>query len=326
MENKKNKRAITVGVFICLGLAIFIVTIFTMGGEKKSFSKKIPVKALFQDINGLQEGDNIWFSGVKIGTVKKIELEGNAKVQLTLNIDEKAQPYIKKDSKVKISSDGFIGKKLIVIFDGSPNAPSVAANDFLQSVAMTSTEDMFATLQSNNLNLLAITTDFKEISKKINSGQGSLASLINSNTAADKLNSTLENFRKASVATQRAITDISAFTSELNDSSHSLHQLVTDTSMANVLRTSVLQLRQATSTASEFVDQLKTAAAQLNDTSSPLGVLLKDQHAAEQLKQTISNLESGSQKLDEDLEAAQHNFLLRGYFKKKEKDSARAHQ
>lgn len=326
MKNKKNTRAITVGIFICVGLAIFMVTIFTLGGEKKSFSKRFSIKAVFRDINGLQEGDNIWFSGVKIGTVKKIELKGNAKVELTLNIDEKAKPFIKKDSKVKISSDGFIGKKLVVIFDGSANAAEVAANDYLSSVSMTSTEDMFTTLQANNQNLLAITSDFKEISKKINSGQGTFASLLNNNEAAEKLNNTLENFRKASVLSERAINDISKFTEALNDPGHSMRQLVTDTVMTNVLRNSIVQLREATFTANAFVDQLKKAADQINEPSSPIGVLLKDEKAAAQLKQTISNLESGTQKLDENLEAVQHNFLLRGYFKKKEKDSARAHQ
>jgi len=250
MKNEKNKRAIIVGMFITIGLAILIVTIFTMGGEKKSFSKKIPLRAQFTDISGLQEGDNIWFSGVKVGTVKNIELEGNAKVLLTLHIDEKAQPFIKKDSKVKISSDGFIGNKLVVIFGGSQTSPPVAGNDFLQAVSIASTEDMFTTLQANNQNLLSITTDFKEIAKKINSGQGTLGTLIGNNEAAVKLNKTLENFRIASLASQKAVNDISAFTAELNDSTHSLHQLVTDTVMTNVLRGSIVQLREATYTAS----------------------------------------------------------------------------
>ena len=34
----------------------------------------------------------------------------------------------------------------------------------------------------------------------------------------------------------------------------------------------------------------------------------------------MQNLQSASKKLDEDLEALQHNFLLRGFFKKKAKE------
>ena len=48
-------------------------------------------------------------------------------------------------------------------------------------------------------------------------------------------------------------------------------------------------------------------------------MMLNDQQAASNIKVTLQNLRSGSQKLDEDLEAVQHNFLLRGFFKKKAK-------
>jgi phospholipid/cholesterol/gamma-HCH transport system substrate-binding protein len=320
MKSNKNKRAIIVGIFICLGLAIFIVTIFTMGGEKKSFSKKIAAKVMFTDINGLQEGDNIWFSGVKVGTVKKIDLRGNAKVELTLNIDEKATPFIKKDAKVKISSDGFIGSKLIVIFDGTETAPPVTENDYLQSVNMPNTEDLFNTLQANNENLLAITGNFKEIAKRINTGEGTVGSLLNNNELAVKLNTTLENIRKVSVNSRLAVKDISVFTAQLNNPGYALHQLVTDTIMTDLLRSSIVQLREATYAASKFADELNAAAAQLNDPNTPLGVLLKDTAIANQLRQTIFNLQSGTEKLDEDLEALQHNFLFRGYFKRKEKE------
>ena len=48
-------------------------------------------------------------------------------------------------------------------------------------------------------------------------------------------------------------------------------------------------------------------------------MLLNDEQSANKIKGTLQNLQSASKKLDEDLEALQHNFLLRGFFKKKAK-------
>jgi phospholipid/cholesterol/gamma-HCH transport system substrate-binding protein len=47
--------------------------------------------------------------------------------------------------------------------------------------------------------------------------------------------------------------------------------------------------------------------------------LLTDTAFARKLKSTLSNAKSASAKLDENMEALQHNFLLRGYFRKQKK-------
>ena len=69
-----------------------------------------------------------------------------------------------------------------------------------------------------------------------------------------------------------------------------------------------------------FSDNIKNASDALNDKNKITGVFLHDEQTALQLKSMIKNLDSASHKLDEDLEAVRHNFLLKGYFKKKERN------
>ena len=50
--------------------------------------------------------------------------------------------------------------------------------------------------------------------------------------------------------------------------------------------------------------------------------MLNDPKAAAQLQSTINNLQKSSVLLNEDLEAVQHNFLFKGFFKDKAKAKA----
>ncbi|HRG02519.1 MAG TPA: MCE family protein, partial [Bacteroidia bacterium] len=66
-------------------------------------------------------------------------------------------------------------------------------------------------------------------------------------------------------------------------------------------------------------EELKILTENLNNNNTSVaGVLLNDESAAVNLKQSLINLESSSQKLNENMEALQHNFLFRRYFKNKD--------
>jgi phospholipid/cholesterol/gamma-HCH transport system substrate-binding protein len=65
--------------------------------------------------------------------------------------------------------------------------------------------------------------------------------------------------------------------------------------------------------------QLAEIMIKVNSGNGTLGRLIQDSVIAENLSQTIINLKTSSKGLDENMEAAKHNFLLKGYFNKKEK-------
>jgi phospholipid/cholesterol/gamma-HCH transport system substrate-binding protein len=177
MAALENRKAITVGIFLALGLIIFMIAIFTLGGQQKSFDKSINVSAVFEDVSGLKKGNDVWFSGVKVGTIKSVDFIGTSKVDVKMRVDQSTQQYIHRNAGVKISSDGLIGNKIIVIDGGSPQAPVVQDGDVLQSEKLLSTDDIMKTLQQNNQNLLAITADFKSLSHKILQGKGTICRL-----------------------------------------------------------------------------------------------------------------------------------------------------
>src|SRR5215217_1309429 len=195
MQASDNRRKITVGVFIFLGLAIFVIGVFTLGSQKKAFVKSFTVDVIFNDIQGLKSGNNVWFSGVKIGTIKKIQFFGTSQVQVFLNIEEEAHKYIHKDASASISSDGLIGNKIIVITGGTPKFPFVEDGDRLRVNTTLSTDDIMKTFQVNNKNLVEVTSDFKILARSLVEGKGTVGTLLTDQQVAADFKSIVVNLK-----------------------------------------------------------------------------------------------------------------------------------
>jgi len=317
MNKPTNKRPVIVGIFVFAGLLFLLAGILVIGNLHQTFIRKIKVVTLFDDVSGLQVGNNIWFSGVKIGSISSLEFYAQTKVKVVMKLEEKAQEYIRKDAFVKLSTDGLIGNKILIIYGGSSKSPQVQEGDTLKVEKTFTSEDMINTLQENNKNFLAITNDFKVISAKLAKGEGTVGKLLNDNSVYTQLEATTLSLQQASDKAQKLISSLATFGEGLNKKGTLANELTTDTVIFNSLKISVLQLQQISDTAAVFVNQLKNTASNPN---TAIGVLLHDEESGTRIKETIKNLEASSKKLDEDLKAVQSNFLLRGYFKQLEKD------
>lgn len=323
MSSADNKRSVIVGIFVFLAIVILVAGIFTLAGQQKRLISTIAISAIFDDVAGLKTGNNVWFSGVKIGTIKSIRLHGDSKVEVIMNIEEKVQQFIRKNASARISSESFIGNKNIVIDGGTQAAPPIEDGDIITAVNPLNTDDLMEKLQQNNENLVAITDDFKQLTSRLVQGEGTVGALLTDTTMAQDFRDVVANLQRTSQSTVNASRSLSAFTNKLNSPGGLANQLATDKEVFQQLKTSMNQLEEATASASEMTENLRTASGRLNNNNSAVGVLLNDQQFARQLQSTMQNLEAGTEKLDQNMEALQNNILLRGFFRRQAREQAK---
>ena len=122
---------------------------------------------------------------------------------------------------------------------------------------------------------------------------------------------------KASVDNAAIITDqIAQLSYKMNNGDGALSKLISDQKFASSLKGTLVNLETSSREFAVFTHKM-------NDGKGALSKLVSDEKFGEKLDSTISNLQAGTKGLSENMEAAQHNFLLKGFFKKKKKADAK---
>ncbi len=198
------------GMFVIIGLVLFIVTIYFVGKQKNLFGNPFHLKAQFKTVSGLKEGNNVRFSGINIGTVNGIELITDTSVLVDLVIKKDVQKFIKTDAVATIGSDGLMGDKVLTITPGNGNAETVGNNTLITSKSAVEMADIMSSLKTSVDNAGIITGQLAEVSYKINNGNGALAKLISDDGFSNSLKGTLINL-------QTSTDQFARFTTNLND-------------------------------------------------------------------------------------------------------------
>lgn len=326
MKSTSYQRAIVVGVFVFLGIGIFVLTVLTLGSQHKTFERSIGVRAYFDNVNGLQKGNNVWFSGVKVGNIGGVKLLENGKVEVDINVELQSVKFIPRNAKARLSTDGLIGNKIIEIFGGTPGEAVIQNGDTLAIEEKVSSDKIMNTLSKNNDNLYGITTNLKTITDRLVNGKGSLGQLLTDQTLSDRMNTVMKNLQDATIHIDKISSNMAEYTAKFNEKGNLAGDLVTDTVIFASLKQTMGRLEQVADSSQRVMANLQGAThsvqSGMENPKTPVGMLLHDESTANQIKGTLINLQSASKKLDEDLEGLQHNFLLRRYFRKKARKAA----
>jgi phospholipid/cholesterol/gamma-HCH transport system substrate-binding protein len=225
-----SEQKIKIGGFVIAGIIVLLLGVFLIGNQKNMFNSTFSVYGIFNNVNGLQVGNNVRFAGINIGVVDGIDIVTDSSVKVTVTLNEKVKKFIKKDARMSIGSDGLMGDKLVAISPGAGNGQAINDGSRLGVVNPVDMDKVISKLTKIADNGATLAENLSDIVEKINHGQGSIGRLLNNDKMAKDIESTVN-----------------------------------------------------------------------------------------QAKSTIKTVHKTSATLNEDLKAAQHNFLLKGFFKKKQK-------
>ena len=320
---KTASQKISLGLFVITGLLIFILAVYFIGDKQKMFGKTNHLEAIFNNVNGLQLGNSVRYSGISVGTVRGIKMINDTTIRVDMIIDKSIFPYIKKDAIATISSDGLVGNMIVNIIPGNGNELSIEPGDIIRTINRIRTDDMLSTLNQTNENAAKLTQNLLKITNKIINGKGTLGSLLNDTLIAKDLSKTMHYLKLTTKTASETVSRIDKIVASL-DKKDNVLGVIKDTAVANNLKTTIINLEKSTTEINKIVTNLNATILNIKEGKGALNYLANDPELTEKIDSTMTNLHSASIKLNEDLEAMKHNFLLRGYFKKQEKEKAKA--
>lgn len=318
METQELKQNIKLGAFVVTGLVLFIIALFYIGSESTLFNKTFTISAVFRNIEGLKEGDKVWLSGVKIGTVRNVQIVAEGKVVVSLALRDRQNQFIKEDATAFVGSDGLVGNKIVVIRPGNSRT-IIQDQDTINTFSPTDTQELINIAKDVGSNTRSLTDDLRLITARINQGDGIVGELLNDGPLSRDLRLAVASLRSASENTNKATQDLNQMLTSINSGNGLMTRLITDSTYADRFEEALQNVAEAGRNSRLMTEDLREVMSKLNNENNAISVLLTDTTFANKLRETLDNAQSASVKLDENMEAMQHNFLLRGYFRKQEK-------
>ncbi len=320
---KSDSQKIRLGLFIIISTLLLISILYFIGNRQNLFGKTFKISAVFNNVNGLILGNNVRYSGINVGTVKDIIMINDTTICVDMIVDDKFLKHIKKNALAAIGSDGLVGSMVINIMPSKGTSLALIPGDTIKSFSKISTNDMLSTLNTTNENAAILTSDLLKITSAINRGEGTLGLLIKDKEMATNLKSTTYNLKEASEKATKTIDNLKNIIAAINYDESFAAVLLSDSIAASQLKTIITNLEKTSIEIDSVISNINEVVVAAKSGDGTINYMLNDTILVENIDTTIKNLKTGSELLNENLEALKHNFLTRGYFKKLEKQQAK---
>ncbi len=323
MMKKSDTQKIRLGLFVIISTLLLISLLYFIGNKQNLFGKTFRISAVFNNVNGLILGNNVRYSGINVGTVKKINMINDTTICVDMVIEDKFLKHIKKNAVAAIGSDGLVGSMVINIVPNKGSSLNLFPGDTIKSFSKISTNDMLSTLNTTNENAALLTSDLLKITTAINEGKGTLGMLITDEEMAVNLKSTALYLNRTSKAAAKTMDDLQKIIAAVNYDESFAAVLLSDSISAMQLKSIISNLEKTSSEIDAVISNINDVVLAAKSGDGSINYMLNDTLLVKNIDTTMKNLKEGSVLLNENLEALKHSFLTRKYFKKQEKQKAK---
>ena len=323
---KTSSEKLKLGVFVIIGLILFVTGIYFIGQKQNMFGKMVTISANFNNVNGLQHGNNVRYSGITVGIVKSITMVNDSTIRIDMNIEEKMIQHIKKDAIATIGTDGLVGNMIVNIIPGKGNGTIIASGDEIQSYTKIGTDDMLNTLSVTNENAALLTAKLLKVADALAEGKGTFSMLVNDTVMAANLKLTVNQLRITSTEASKAMKELNNIISSINFNESVAGTLLNDSIQAQKVENIITNLEDSSIDIKGVITNLNETLIDFRNGKGAINFLSNDEEFVKSLEQTIKNINEGTDKFNQNMEALKHNFLTRSYFRKLERQEKRAEQ
>lgn len=331
----KTKKAVSlseirVGLLVLVSIAVLIFLILNASGDINPFARKLHLKALFVDANGLREGSEVRLAGVRVGKVERISLlppssvPNAPRVEATMVIDNTidgrpAAERIRTDSQAQQGSPSLLGNEMLInITPGTALGQPVKDYAVLPGSSSNTVND-FATSGTDLAQRLSkLSDEINGIVRNVKDGKGTVGRLFNDESLYNNLNTTIRETEDLMVQIKSGKGSAGKFLNDpdlynnANEIAKNLKILSDDIHSGKGTVGKLLQddelyrrINHMTDRIDHSIDKIDEMVAEVNAGHGTLGKLVKDEQLYNDARLAISRFNTAAERIDNVVAAAQ---------------------
>ena len=344
-------KNVTIGLFVIAGLLLFGLGMFLIGDRHQAFARHREYYSEFANLAGLTKGAKVRVSGVDGGEVVAIGVPDSpsSRFRVRWRIDNKFAGLVRVDSIAIIDTEGVVGDKFLSVRSGTSHALQAPALSIIAGKEPTEMSDLLTrgeTLLGDADNMLRTTggkvnialdgvtttvSNVNDLAVGLKQGRGAVGMLLTDKTLANQirndLTGTLSGARDIVAGLQAGrgpagmILRDEALASQVRDvvknGQNASADLAHASAQADAL-VAALTSRQIPEKAGAVMDNLSDASRKVRELTTDVSQPdAQGMSAGANIRASLMNANTATSNLADASEALKHNFLLRGFFKKR---------